>query len=308
MEDIKRILDKDHRSWLMGFAILWIIAMHFCMYGNLMHYWLVEIIVGRGYLGVDIFLFLSCYGLGFSYERNTLGGFYSRRLTRLFPMYLLFLAIVLFFYGSCYQESWIELAVYQVTGLASFRHTDVEWYVPALIVIYAMYPLLFRAIRFLYTRCKLAIVFLVILFNIAIPFESRFLFPIFAQHLPIVIVGTATYFAIKHTDEKFLLTLYFSCLAYAFFACTGYSEAMILPVCLLLMGKLNFTLPMNKTVSFLGKHSLEIYLAQSLALNHFFLRTGMDMLPKTVVALVIIVVGSVLFYYFQKLSLRVFKR
>ena len=67
----------ENRTETMGIAMLMVLLYH------LKGTWFYP-----GFLGVDIFLFLSAYGLSRSYKTNTLGIFYKRRLNRVVPLYL----------------------------------------------------------------------------------------------------------------------------------------------------------------------------------------------------------------------------
>ena len=74
------------RKELMGIAILSVILYHWfswCKYGylDMFHYL---------YIGVDVFLLLSGFGLCFSYNKCNLPRFYRRRLLRVFPLFVVF--------------------------------------------------------------------------------------------------------------------------------------------------------------------------------------------------------------------------
>lgn len=286
----------------MGFSILWIIVFHFCFYGNLFRISILEFLFSKGYIGVDVFLFLSAYGLCYSYERNTLKQYYLNRGRRLFPMYLLFVAVALFFFQINYEDSAVKLAICQCTGIASFRNVDFEWYIPALIVVYVVFPLLFKGMKRLYEYSKWATPFFLFVIVLLIPQISKVVFPIFAYRLPIIFLGILTFLAYKHNDERYLLSVYvfFASITIITKLSVNISMSLLIPLVLFSLGKIDINFPFNKGLSFIGNHSLEIYLAQNLALNHYYLNSDSPFVFKTMVALVIIIVGAFVLYYFQK--------
>ena len=74
----------DRRKELMGIAILMVLLYHLCCWPQ----WNNPLrIFGHWYIGVDIFLVLSGFGLCFSYEKYNIKTFYYHRLIRIIPLY-----------------------------------------------------------------------------------------------------------------------------------------------------------------------------------------------------------------------------
>jgi len=81
-----------NRSYLMGIAMLFVIVYHlFCWVFNPIG------VCNIGYVGVDIFLFLSGFGLAHSFERNSLIDFYINRLKRIYSIYFISVLAKYFF-------------------------------------------------------------------------------------------------------------------------------------------------------------------------------------------------------------------
>ena len=85
---------EKNRIAIMGFAAMWILILHVwypCFYDNGAIPNLFEgFIVGSGYVGVDIFMFLSAIGLFYSLENNSIIVFYKHRIKRLlFPVLII---------------------------------------------------------------------------------------------------------------------------------------------------------------------------------------------------------------------------
>ena len=73
-----------NRPLLMGVAMIMVIVYHFFC-------WVYNPIgpFNIGYVGVDIFLFLSGLGLSNSYKKNSITQFYKNRIKRIYPIYLI---------------------------------------------------------------------------------------------------------------------------------------------------------------------------------------------------------------------------
>lgn len=92
------------RNAFMGLAILWIILFH---YSQILSNTLISPIIEEGYLGVDIFLLLSFFGLCFSLKRdNNYVNFIKRRFKRIIPSGLF---LLLFLYLISYYKKTIQI-------------------------------------------------------------------------------------------------------------------------------------------------------------------------------------------------------
>lgn len=76
-----------HRELLMCVAIIGVVFYHLALRG---------IPLGRlniGYIGVDIFMLLSGYGISKSLQHNTISRFYKNRVRRILPMWTLMISL-----------------------------------------------------------------------------------------------------------------------------------------------------------------------------------------------------------------------
>lgn len=133
----------------MGIAMMAVVLYHYQVWYNEFSVRLIKFLVGRGYVGVDIFLFFSAVGLSFSLKKNGWKIFYKHRVLRILPLYLL-------------------LASYRIVSNVVFGHnlslTDiicgittigfyidngfwVDWYFSLLIALYLFFPLLYFIVR-----------------------------------------------------------------------------------------------------------------------------------------------------------------
>lgn len=127
VSDIKYI-----RSLLMGFAILWVMSFHY-PFIPLQPLLAFE---HQGYVGVDIFMFVSGFGIYYSLNKNNLGTYYRNRFKRILPTYAI-MATSLFLYwflqnkNICYIQYLIET----------------WWYIPCICTFYVMSPVIYKIIN-----------------------------------------------------------------------------------------------------------------------------------------------------------------
>ena len=135
----------ENRTETMGIAMLMVLLYH------LKGTWFYP-----GFLGVDIFLFLSAYGLSRSYKTNTLGIFYKRRLNRVVPLYILMGVGISLVYCLFYHHSltWLDVLC-NITSLNywGLGGSVAEWYLSFLLILYLLYPILHKVSHFFYPEC-----------------------------------------------------------------------------------------------------------------------------------------------------------
>ena len=302
MEEYINLLKGRKRSILMGVSIIWIIFFHFAMYGNLLRFPVIDFIFGKGYLGVDVFFFLSAYGLCHSLNKNTIKEFYVRRFQKLFPVYPVFLAILFLAFPGTRGKSWLLTGFYQISGISMFIPLEIEWFIPALIFLYLLFPLLYKGIRVIYQKGLGMTVLLLVLLSLISPHISGFVFYLFSLRLVIITLGILTYFALTDGNQSFLLAVY---VLSAFIGVlyigndqlnVSMTGSLIIPLLLYGIGQIPFTAEKVPFLPFVGEHSLELYLAQCLAFNHFMASTTLTFIPTTLLSgLITLLVATALF-------------
>ncbi len=147
----KKEAQMEHRRWvsryrdeLKGIAILWVVLFH--MRSPLPG--LLGEVQKMGYGGVDIFLFLTGYGLYHSLQKsNELGGYMHRRLWRVLPAYVPFILCWMLLMFPGYGLS----ATQAIRGVAGnlfmvgfwFQTPKVfNWYVSAFFLLMLLAPVL----------------------------------------------------------------------------------------------------------------------------------------------------------------------
>ena len=136
---------STYRGALMGFAIIIVVLYHFCNRGGTDAIDNVfRAAFSQGYVGVDIFMVLSGLGLTYSLSKNeNFREYYIKRWVRIFPFFT-FITLI---------ECWIIrgetfwLALLRSTTLGYwFGFPYIDWYIPALVGLYVIFPLIYRCI------------------------------------------------------------------------------------------------------------------------------------------------------------------
>lgn len=294
---------STYRSELMGWAILWIMMLHFTFtqikpLGFLAQY---------GFAGVEIFMFVSGFGLYFSLDKDSnLLHFYKKRLLRIFPTYYIlgiFASILL------YNDS-------VVTYL--FRYTTIgfwtggvygEWYIPSIVLLYLLAPLfkaLYHKILFIIIISVCCICLLASYYIIANEYITKGEPHFFLLYrVPAFIFGMACAYWIKNRiSEKYY---YFLLLAgipffillfphhHEIYNFKYFSLLFLLPLfilCFTIISRL--ITPINPLISSIGKASLEIYIIQGMFFHAIL--TGIIKIPAEyhdIISIFLIIISSV---------------
>ncbi len=132
---------SKYRTQIMGIACIWVVLFHntFQTKGPR----LIETILYRGNVGVDMFLFLSGIGLYFSYikDRN-IKAFYKRRINRLLIPYLVF-AIPYYIWWTRLSGGRVSF-VSAITNVAFVKNgITTTWFIPTILIFYLVFRLIF---------------------------------------------------------------------------------------------------------------------------------------------------------------------
>lgn len=285
---------KDNRTPLMGLSICCILIYHaFC--------WIYNPIRGLniGYIGVDIFLFLSGFGLAYSYEKNTLSKFYKNRALRIFPIYVFAVCIA---YMICFKDWSLLIFIENLTTLGFYIDNGVnrfDWYINGLITLYIVFPIFYHLSKLRYTSLiVLGGAVVLILFTIN---TSRYWwYDCFISRLPIFLYGIM--FQHCYRSYKIMsyigLLMYFPCRMFVspYFAASLISVPLIF--CFLYVIRFGGT-KLMKIMDFCGKYSLELYLANLMV--YTFDITTFGIVNKIILYFSIQIVGTFMFIKFTKI-------
>ena len=131
---------STYRPELMGWSILWIMMLHFT-FNQIKP---LGFIAQYGFAGVDIFLFVSGFGLFYSLDKDdNLVRFYKKRLLRIFPTYYIigFITNLLL----THDDILTFLFRYSTIGFWIGREYA-EWFIPSIILLYILAPFIKKII------------------------------------------------------------------------------------------------------------------------------------------------------------------
>jgi len=147
MQIIQHLL-RTYRNEIKGFAILWVVFFH----AQLGLSGLLSDVQKIGYGGVDVFLFLSGFGLYHSLSRSSdLKGYLRRRAERLLPAYLPFCAVwlvVMLLLTRPGKAAAIRTVMGNVFMVAFFSGAPIQinWYVSALALSLLLAPFFYAVL------------------------------------------------------------------------------------------------------------------------------------------------------------------
>ncbi len=287
------IVKHINRNYWMGWAMILIIICHiqYTCYDDSFFMKYMRLLFRKGEFGVDIFLFLSSVGLSYSIEKNSLRDFYIHRVKRLFPMYFVFLFLSFVFFKS--RENIVRDILYQITGISNFTGNQFnEWYIPALIIIYAVFPLLYSGVSRFYRHYKYYSVLLVVITIYGYIITNEFMTSFFARRLYVIVLGVVIYFAHQNGGKFEVLEILSIIAMIQLFVPSECNMFLLVPLLLVLFDSFFPILPMHKILSLIGKHSLEIYLGQTIGLIYFCSQSSLTILYKLPMGLLITIVTS----------------
>lgn len=276
----------DIRTFMMGVAILCIMVFHTTDIFVVPKF--MEFIQRTGYLGVDIFFFVSAYGLYYSMQKpTTQRQWYLRRLKRILPAFwLVSILMGVMVHWSLYdhlrEETFFGFLL-PWTNQDRFYNV-IFWYIPAALLFYLIFPAMYKYRKWVmlgflpitilsYAISTLSLSFL----NVHgwSPYLAWFFgrIPIFllgmvvAEHedemrkrvnvpvtVALVVLSIAAFVLLELHAMGITKVLSFPC---SDFCLMAFSIPFISFVCSLLQ---NYVKILNPFILFCGRYSLEIYL------------------------------------------------
>jgi len=140
---------SKYRGEMYGVSMIWIVLHHAYLIG---YEWSgASSVFAVGYLGVEVFLFLSGISLFFSFTAdNSLLHFYIKRILRLLvPVFIILFPYYLWAFvqqGASPSQLFIKLFLNLTTLQFWIAGDSSTWFASMILVAYAIYPLLFRIV------------------------------------------------------------------------------------------------------------------------------------------------------------------
>lgn len=266
---------SSYRSEVMGIAMIWIMMIHF----DFTQLTPLGFISQFGFLGPDLFLFVSGFGLFFSLDKNNnLYEYFKKRIIRVFPTYYILGIIpsVVFYKDTLFDY------LYRYTTIG-FWNNDLygDWYIPSAIMLYLWAPF----IKKLFDKKLFLILYLLSIITIFLSFylvdkDSIIDRPHFSflHRIPSFLFGmTCAYWLKTGTVLKYyyiIVLLGLPLCAYLYphhhqiYNYKNFSLTFLLPLvivifCLFLKRCIRIKI-LNVILSKIGEASLEIYLIQGI--------------------------------------------
>lgn len=265
----------SNKKLFFGIAILLVIFSHLIHVDFQCKVWYVFY---PGFIGVDIFMFFSGYGLCKSFESNSLPRFYYHRFKRVYPIYLLFAIIscLLFIWEQGVHVPLREWILASTTlSFWGLGQVFVDWYLSFLILLYLIFPVLYfveKKISHIGVYIALLTIFPILIWC-NLPWTLSCSLP----RIPIFLMGIAcALYPNKPTYKISCIAFAFAFLSSAVLLCLGYIPKYIVvymfaPFFMLLLAyifsKMSSQSSWYKWLCFLGSISLELYVANMILLR-----------------------------------------
>lgn len=207
---------------------------------------------------------------------------------------MLFFMIASFFIKGGFSSMFLWDIIKHATGISFWAGSVFsDWFIPCLSIIYILFPVLFYFTRWLFKKNIALILFLLVLPILAIIPLTSFNYTLFFPRIPMVFLGIMTFLSEQEENRNKLLIILFYC---TLLTCTQlYKGAHLAVPAIILFFSYSNVHPFLSLFSFLGKHSLEIYLAQCLLVFNFDLSNRYFF--NLFIVLVVIIIASTLLYY-----------
>lgn len=262
-------LISKYRTCLMALATIWIGFNHsyFPFHTKVFNFFFAKC----GYVGVDVFIFLSGFGLYYACKKHkSYKEYIKRRLCRILPYNIISVIIGSFIYGET-----LKTVIYDSLGLSIlFRRNLLYWFISFIMIIYFLYPLyyyFFNKKPYITTFACIAVVLIACSF-IKDPLDYYRIYQIYR----IIILALGTLFAYfnenKQLNKKWYYFLFFMmivgwCFMYFMFHTFGSDIKHVAPTPFIVPGLvllLSFLIDkikfIQKPLEYIGQYSLQFYL------------------------------------------------
>lgn len=248
------------------------------------------------------FLFIGLWFVLFLEEKYD-NGFLQKRFLRIFPIYVLFVLLLFFLLPSVDNRSIPYLLLLQLSGLTVLEDNNIiEWFLPALILLYLMFPVIYRLMYMMKSWNGSIFLYMVLLTGLIPLFYLgvNHVHPYFLARCSAIFVGIMCYIHGKE-DENIALSLLIFCASLSLFSYQDCKFYFIIPLLIYALSLLDFEhLPLKRMMLFMGNYSLDIYLGQMIGLFWYYSNAGGNVWIDLLAGVLISAISAVLFYNIQK--------
>lgn len=243
---------SKNRTQLMGISIMLVIIYHAFnfIYNPL---WRFNI----GYVGVDMLMLLSGFGLASSYEKNSLAVFYKNRGKRIYPLY--FISVCIAFVVM--HDRWsISTFIYNIITVGYFVDNGVnrfDWYLESIFYLYMLFPLFYYVSK---GKTVAVIVTFVMVCVLLLSTDMEWWYDCFISRLPIFLLGVVIY-RYSVDIKRIVWTGIILCIPAYIFVSPFFAVSLIaLPLITCSLNMLNKANDwQGKMITAFGRYSFEIY-------------------------------------------------
>ncbi len=304
--------DAYHRPYFMGVSIIAIFLYHiwsFTKSGDNIELNFISNFFLHGEFGVDIFFFLSTYGLSYSVNKNSLKQFYFNRFVRIAPVYVVFLIVCISAFLFADLKTALLYILSSLSGYASLKDCSyqVEWYTPSLILVYVLFPLVNQLSKRLAELNVFVLSLIIIILHTFLYYVNIGVCNMLAYRIPIIIFGCVYYYLEqKNVNSNIQVLAILALFGALMFAGNTYRVTLALPAVLYLAGMTD-KLPFYSCISRLGEWSFEVYLAQVIATKYFIPHYQGSLISELIYVFLITICLSVIFSlvtHYSKIALQ----
>lgn len=276
----------SYRREIFGILAAWIVFYHVNRYNGIGHDNIIKTIASlclqKGRCGVDLFLFLSAIGLSFSISKNDLKTFYTNRIKKIIPAYLICAIPYFIWYDFFYTQDGILNFLLNVTTINYWivGNEFQLWFVSFILVAYLVYPLLYQADEKTYHISTIAIMIVFIAFEWFLYLNGNPMFEkyeLFLSRVPVFLLGILMFKTIKDNREikipqiclivLIIFATYYFSMKTETLILKRYSEGIFcigLMIIYAFIRNFGILKILGSVFDFLGKISLEIYMVHVL--------------------------------------------
>lgn len=276
---------SEYRTYLMGITILWIILFHTSWY--LWFPKIIELFQRSGNYGVDIFIFVSVYGLYHSMQKQlTLREWYIRRIKRIIPSFII-VVTMLGLIGRWSITDYIKEITFIGFLLPNIQYEVVFWYIPAILIFYVIFPYAYKYRKeyLIWFLIPISYVFCILFTDYIRNHDYSLFLCFFFMRIPVFLIGLLyadnEERVMAFCKKKYMLVLLgVSAVSFLLLlaACNRYLNSYLHHPSIYIIGSLPFICLIsyffqkkikifNPIVLFCGKYSLQIYLLHVAYIN-----------------------------------------
>lgn len=280
----------------MGVSIIWII-LHHIQFFNVAGFGILDYFVKGGNIGVDIFLFLSGYGLFHSYTNNSnIVDFYRKRFIRIIPTFVILIVIYNFLKGDFKSIFNPWMWYWQFYG---------NWFISFILLMYLSFPLFFKLqkLKLSYPLITTIIISFILTVLLIIKHKNDIhdVPMLMAQRSPIFVLGMIV------ADKRFTLQINYKlyCLIFTLIVCFIFYrdlDDILYPAyffltypLVLLLSKTIRRLPLKiqRVLDWTGKRSLELYLVHMI-ITPILQNVKVPICIKLLLVFILSVIGAII--------------